>query len=77
MRSEPVTVERKRREGGGEMGVADGRRETAKEEGEGGAGVACITTLSHPPILLPSSTFSTFLTQRAAHTSAATIIDFD
>lgn len=54
------------------VGVVDGRRETG-----GGAGVACITTLSHPPILLPSSTFSTFLTQHTAHTSAATIIDFD
>lgn len=53
----------------------DGRREI-QEEG-GGAGVACITTLSHPSILLPFSTFSTFLTQRTAHTSAATIIDFD
>lgn len=57
-----------RRGGEGEGGWAQGDR---------GAGVACITTLSHPPILLPSSTFSTFLTQHTAHTSAATIIDFD
>jgi len=69
VRSELAMVAAEERGGGG----------WAKGEGrvQGGRCRLYNDFITPSEILLPSSTFSTFLTRHTAHTSAATIIDFD
>lgn len=62
------------------MVAVEGREGGGWAKGKGGTGGRCRLYndfITPSEILLPSSTFSTFLTQHTAHTSAATIIDFD